>query len=126
MASLQCYSHGWPSCKNSSDELLDTDVTSTQAGLGAVCDAAGAVCRLGWKFSWGVRVRMAELLLPHAATSFGQAPLLGLREQLAEHLWPALGVTAEIQDALQPFIFFQQFWRSGTSQQISYGLCCLK
>ncbi|CAK0780416.1 hypothetical protein CVIRNUC_005046 [Coccomyxa viridis] len=69
--------------------------------------------RLGWKFSWGVRVRMAELLLPHAATSFGQAPLLGLREQLAEHLWPALGVTAEIQDALQPFIFFQQFWRTG-------------
>ena len=89
-------------------------------------DAGSVVCRLGWKFSWGVRVRMAELLLPHAATSFGQAPLTGLREQLAEHLWPALGVTAEIQDALQPFIYFQQFWRTGTSQQISYGLCCLK
>ena len=30
-------------------------------------------CRLGWKFPWAVRVHMAELLLPHAANSFGQA-----------------------------------------------------
>ena len=100
-------------------------MTSTQAGRGALCDAASAICRLGWKLSWGVRVRMAELLLPHAATSFGQAPLMGLREQLAEHLWPALGVTPEIQDALQPFIYFQQFWRTGMSLQTSHGLCGL-
>ena len=69
---------------------------------------------------------MAELLLPHAATSFGQAPLMGLREQLAEHLWPALGITAEIQDALQPFIFFQQFWRTGRFCQKCCTPCCLK
>lgn len=56
---------------------------------------------------------MAELLLPHAATSFGQASLAGLRELLAEHLWPPLGIAAEAQDALQPFICFQQFWRTG-------------
>ncbi len=37
----------------------------------------------------------------------------GLRELLAEHLWPALGITAEAQDALQPFIYFQQWWRTG-------------
>ena len=39
--------------------------------------------------------------------------LQGLRELLAEHLWPALGITAEAQDALQPFIYFQQWWRTG-------------
>ena len=71
------------------------------------------ICRLGWKFPWAVRVHMAELLLPHATNSFGQAELQGLRELLTEHLWPALGITAEIQDALQPFIYFQQFWRTG-------------
>lgn len=56
---------------------------------------------------------MAELLLPHAASSFEQAALQGLRELLQQHLWPPLGITPETQDALQPFIYFQQFWRTG-------------
>jgi hypothetical protein len=61
-----------------------------------------------------LRVRVAELLLPAAGSSFGTGALPGLHELLAEHLWPALGISREIEDALQPFILFQQFWRTGT------------
>lgn len=56
---------------------------------------------------------MAELLLPAAGSSFGNGALAGLQELLAEHLWPALGISREIEDALQPFILFQHFWRTG-------------
>ena len=74
------------------------------------CEAA---CSLGWKFPWAVRVRVAVLLLPAAGSSFGSGALAGLQELLAEYLWPALGISSEIEDALQPFILFQQFWRTG-------------
>ena len=134
---LRRLKHCWPWRKKVNIEVLDTDATRTPSwawGMAQCWQPFGGFvgflgvlgfCRLGWKLPWAVRVRVAELLLPHAATSFGEASLMGLREALAQHLWPPLGVTAEIQDALQPFIYFQQFWRTGMSYWICWGPCCL-
>ena len=76
--------------------------------------------RLRWRLPWGVRLRAAQLLLAAvlAARASGKegAPLADgpeLEQLLAERLWPALGISGAVQDALQPFLLFQAYCASG-------------
>lgn len=73
-------------------------------------------CRLGWKHPWGVRVRLAELLLAVVQRGYSEGPsekAAELEGTLASRLWPPLCISAAVHDSLNPFLNFREYCRSG-------------
>ena len=71
--------------------------------------------RLRWRLPWGVRLRAAQLLLAAVLAARGgraeshAADGPELEALLSERLWPALGISPAVHDALQPFLLFQAY-----------------
>lgn len=73
-------------------------------------------CRLGWKHPWGVRVRLAELLLAVVQRGYSEGPseeAAELEGTLASRLWPPLCINPAVHDSLTPFLNFREYCRSG-------------
>ena len=88
--------------------------------------------RLRWRLPWGVRLRAAQLLL--AAVLAARAGGKGgeatsddpeLEQLLCERLWPALGISAAVHDALQPFLLFRAYCESGAHRTLGPALMAL-
>jgi hypothetical protein len=77
------------------------------------------MCRLRWRLPWGVRMSLAQLLLGgvlaarEGGSSDGGTEGTELEALLRERLWPALGISDAVHDALQPFMCFQGYVRTG-------------
>lgn len=74
------------------------------------------MCRLGWKHPWGVRVRLAELLLAVVQRGYSEGPseeAAELEGTLASRLWPPLCINPAVHDSLTPFLNFREYCRSG-------------
>ncbi len=74
-------------------------------------------CRLGWKYPWGVRLKVTQLLLAivlRAQCETDADEAAELESLLVERLWPPLGISTAVHDSLMPFTNFQEYCRTGT------------
>ncbi len=73
-------------------------------------------CRLGWKYPWGVRLKVTQLFLVVVLRAQCEADAdeaAELESLLVERLWPPLGISAAVHDSLMPFTNFQEYCRTG-------------
>ena len=75
-------------------------------------EASRAHCRRsGWAFPWGLRVQLAEVLLQGLFDSEarGYVPQHErLLAGIARQLWPLLGISAPVADALWAWVHFRE------------------
>lgn len=67
--------------------------------------------RSGWAFPWGLRVQLAEVLLQglfDSANSGYVAQHERLLAGIARQLWPLLGISAPVADALWAWVHFRE------------------
>ncbi|CAL8468909.1 g8450 [Coccomyxa elongata] len=77
--------------------------------------------RLGWKYPWGVRLKVTQLLLAIVLRAQCEADAdeaAELESLLVERLWPPLGISAAVHDSLMPFTNFQEYCRTGEAVQL--------
>lgn len=65
------------------------------------------VFRSGWAFPWGLRVQLAQAVLKGLFDSNGYVPQYDvLLKGISSKLWPVLGITATVADALWAWVHF--------------------
>ncbi|EIE26922.1 DUF810-domain-containing protein [Coccomyxa subellipsoidea C-169] len=77
--------------------------------------------RLSWKHPWGVRVRLAEMLLAVVQRGYSEGPseeAAELEGTLASRLWPPLGISHAVHESLTPFLNFREYCRTGDAVQL--------
>ncbi len=82
--------------------------------------------RLSWKHPWGVRVRLAEMLLTVVQRGYSEGPseeAAELEGTLASRLWPPLGISHAVHESLTPFLNFREYCRTGERAAECHVLC---
>lgn len=77
---------------------------------------------MGWKYPWGVRLKVTQLLLAVVLRAQSEADAdeaAELESLLLERLWPPLGISAAVHDSLMPFTNFQEYCQTG-EQLVAY------
>ncbi|KAK9829741.1 hypothetical protein WJX72_007612 [[Myrmecia] bisecta] len=96
------------------DEAEYTEATST------VFEAAAAIASLsssGWQFPWGLRVRLADLMLRGMFDVLDEGTFIAEKDALLQLLqtrvWPVLGIQPHIHSTIFAWIHFRQFAVTG-------------
>ena len=97
----------------SADDFDEDEYREAVAGLGATAMAIVRRLKTGWRFPWGLRVRLCEVLLRGVFDSLEEGAYIEEADEylrmLQTRVWPLVGVSSLMHNSCFAWIHFRQF-----------------
>lgn len=99
------------------DEFDEGEYTEAAEAVFVAAGKLAEHCATGWGFPWGLRARMAELMLRGVFDTLEEGQYVDGHEDLLAllkgNVWPELGIAEEVHSAIYGWVHYRQYCLSG-------------
>lgn len=97
---------------SSADDFDEADYSEAAAAMATCAKAIAYCCSSGWQLPWGLRIRVAEMLLRGVFDTLDEAAYIEGKEalltELEDAVWPVLGISPAAHVACLAWVHFRQ------------------